>query len=69
MIEQSRKRGPFDPRWTRGRRHLHLVAPLRPAAPEEEAVDSWEAEGGAPYTGDARVVAMVARLPLIPTSE
>jgi hypothetical protein len=71
MIEQPRKRGPFDPRSARPRirRHLHLVAPPTPSVPEDAAFQSWEAEGGASYAGDERVVSMVARLPLAPAIE
>jgi hypothetical protein len=58
MVEQSRKRGPFDPRWPRYvRRHLHLVPDLE--APVVLEGDAEETAEGAPWP-----VAIAVALPV-----
>jgi hypothetical protein len=48
-IQESRKHGPFDPRWLtfRAVRGVEQLERARPAAIKRAAVQAWEGEGGA----------------------
>jgi hypothetical protein len=66
VVEPSRKRGPFDPRWPRARslRHLHLVR--EPAKTAGEATIAGEAR----ETTTDRGLALVTHVPTFtPTEE
>ena len=66
MVEPSRKRGPFDPRWTEARRRRHLRLVPDPAEFDDEA-DSLAAASEDEMNTD-RGLASVTYLPtFIPT--